>query len=239
MLGSSCRSIGRSVGDVICLSPPGDEGYTTSTAATIPATTTPEASAAPIPTDIAQGTTENCAEYYLVQPGDYCNEIILKYSISLDDFLFLNSGLNENCTNLYAYESYCVSPVGPIDQYPGHPGYILPSCSLSLVSYRNLPKTTFTPPTFTQAPSTLPLADGTRQDCLIYEDGPNLQVNISYTFYSSVCQSLADGWGITLEQLQNWYTLYSFALTEKRLADNCLSGIPLLIRVSMTVHRRD
>ncbi|KAI8231929.1 LysM domain-containing protein [Colletotrichum sp. SAR 10_86] len=36
----------------------------------------------------------------------------MKFGISLTDFVFLNPAINENCTNLYAEESYCVQAVG-------------------------------------------------------------------------------------------------------------------------------
>ncbi|KAF7555896.1 hypothetical protein G7Z17_g1834 [Cylindrodendrum hubeiense] len=51
-----------------------------------------------------------CAqELELEQPQ--CNLLTLKFSISLADFIFLNPAVNENCTNLFAEESYCVEAV--------------------------------------------------------------------------------------------------------------------------------
>ena len=44
--------------------------------------------------------------------------IIIKYGISLEDFLFLNKAVNVNCTNLLADESYCVQPVGDSKSTP-------------------------------------------------------------------------------------------------------------------------
>jgi len=38
--------------------------------------------------------------------------IVIKFGISLDDFVFLNPVINANCTNLFAEESYCVQAVG-------------------------------------------------------------------------------------------------------------------------------
>lgn len=68
--------------------------------------------AAPVPTDVANGTNTSCGKYYKVVPGDYCNMIVIKFGISLSDFIFLNPVINANCTNLFAYESYCVESVG-------------------------------------------------------------------------------------------------------------------------------
>jgi hypothetical protein len=189
---------------VICLSPPGDEAFTETNTATTTTTATSSPTAVPVPTNIANGTNTNCAQYYHVQPGDYCNLVILKFSISLEDFLFLNAGVNSNCTNLYAEESYCVAPVGPIDQYPGHPDYVPPETSISTIPYTNLPKATYTPPKITGLPTSLPLAPETRKDCFVYVGGSDLQVDIGFTFFTSVCDALAQGWGISLEELRNW-----------------------------------
>jgi len=68
--------------------------------------------AAPIPTDVADGTNTYCGTYYEAIVGDYCNLIVMKFAISLQDFVFLNPAINANCTNLFAEESYCVRPVG-------------------------------------------------------------------------------------------------------------------------------
>lgn len=97
------------VGDQLCISQPGTQYVapaSSSLAPTIP--TTP----APVPTNVAAGTNQYCGEYYEAIPGDFCNKLIIKFGISLDDFVFLNSAINENCTNLFADESYCVEAVG-------------------------------------------------------------------------------------------------------------------------------
>lgn len=109
VLNAGCYNINRMVGDQLCISPPGDayeDPPTTTLAPTVAITP------APVPTDIANGTTQRCGKYYQVQPDEYCNLLVVRYSISLGDFLFLNPDLYENCTNLYAYESYCIQPVG-------------------------------------------------------------------------------------------------------------------------------
>ena len=72
-------------------------------------TSTPVAA---VPTDVAQHVNPYCARYYTTVEGDYCNLVIMKFAISLDDFLFLNKDVNANCTNLLAQYSYCVKPVG-------------------------------------------------------------------------------------------------------------------------------
>jgi hypothetical protein len=69
-----------------------------------------------------------------VQPDEYCNLIVLHFGISLDDFRFLNPDINDNCTNLFAYESYCILPVGD-SEYPA------PSTTTDSLPYRKRPGT--------------------------------------------------------------------------------------------------
>ncbi|KAL3486679.1 hypothetical protein BJX62DRAFT_228560 [Aspergillus germanicus] len=187
ILGNSCRNIERSIGDTICVSP---QAMKTGHHRPL------------IPDNIAAGRNELCAQFYEFIPGDYCNKVIIKYSLSLEDFLFLNAGVNQNCTNLFAEESYCVQPVGSIDQYSGHPGYIPPAPSVSEIPFSDQPNATYTPPALNQT-SPLPFANGTRGDCYIYVDGAELQVDIAGTFYASTCDALVHTWGISAEQLEN------------------------------------
>ncbi|KAL2752064.1 carbohydrate-binding module family 50 protein [Sodiomyces alcalophilus JCM 7366] len=202
ILGPACNRMSLSVGDSICLEPHGDEDYTPPTHT--PTTPAPEPTAAPVPSNIANGTNEHCAQYYSVQQGDYCNQIVIKFSISLADFLFLNQGVNAECTNLFAEESYCVSPVGPINMYPGHPDYVAPTPTLPHTPFSDLPKATFVPPAITDLPTYLPRAPGTRNDCLIYVNGTDLQIDMSWGFSFSACSELVETWDISLAELQNW-----------------------------------
>ncbi|KAL3440477.1 hypothetical protein BJX65DRAFT_314774 [Aspergillus insuetus] len=162
------------------------------------------ATPAPVPTDIADGTVDRCAQFLLVQPGDYCNKVIIKYGISLEDFLFLNQGVNQNCTNLFAYESYCVQPAGPIDEYPGHPGYIPPDESITYLPDTEFPFATYTPGPITNQTTVLPFAPGTRRDCVLYSDGPDMQVDLGASSYDSPCELFAEMNNISLDTLSNW-----------------------------------
>ena len=67
---------------------------------------------AAVPTNVAQHVNPYCGQYYTAVEGDYCNLLMIKFAISLSDFLFLNKDVNANCTNLLAQYSYCVKPVG-------------------------------------------------------------------------------------------------------------------------------
>jgi len=109
IINAGCYNLPKMIGSQICVSVPGTP-YTPppsiTLAPSIPLTP------APIPTDIADQTNEYCGKYYQVRIGEYCNLLVLKYAISLSDFSFLNPAINENCTNLFAEESYCVQAVG-------------------------------------------------------------------------------------------------------------------------------
>ncbi|KAJ0414307.1 hypothetical protein BJY00DRAFT_318933 [Aspergillus carlsbadensis] len=104
--------------------------------------------------------------------------------------------------NLYAFESYCVSPVGAIDDYPGHSGYIPPFPTTSGLAYTDLPRATFTVPANMSIPTLSPMAPGTRKDCYLYTEGADMQYNIAGTMYSSICQLMAEGWDMSLTELE-------------------------------------
>ncbi|KAL3708731.1 hypothetical protein TMatcc_006715, partial [Talaromyces marneffei ATCC 18224] len=70
----------------------------------------------------------------------------MKFGIALTDFLVLNPEVNENCTNFYAEESYCIAPVGSIDSYPNAPRYTGSYVvTYTITAYADLPDTTYTP----------------------------------------------------------------------------------------------
>ena len=92
VFGLSCSNVYRSVGFQICISSPGTP-YTGRIITSAPGTT-PAPTAVPAPPGIANGTNTQCSQYYLVQPGDYCNLLTIKFAISLADFRFLNPAIN-------------------------------------------------------------------------------------------------------------------------------------------------
>lgn len=97
------------IGAQVCISAPGTPYVSPNVSILAPSVAS---TAAPLPTDVANGTNTECGQYYRVVPGDYCNMIVIKFRISLSDFAFLNPVINVNCTNLFAGESYCVEAVG-------------------------------------------------------------------------------------------------------------------------------
>lgn len=92
-----------------------------------------------------------------------------------------------SCTNLFAFESYCVRPVGRIDSYPGHPGYIPPASTYVTTPFTALPKATYTAPSVSVDPLA-PLASGTRSDCWLFADASELDIDVDLadTFYNSM-----------------------------------------------------
>lgn len=79
-------------GSLVCVGQPGTQYEAPTGTVGSPSVA---ASAVPVPTNVAANTTTDCGLYYEVQPGDYCELIVLKYSISLVDFLILNPEVNE------------------------------------------------------------------------------------------------------------------------------------------------
>lgn len=109
VLDSSCYNMAKMNGSQVCISSPGRPYVTPTVDLAAPTIAT---TAAPAPTDVASGVNPRCGKYYHVVTGDYCNMIVIKFHITMDDFIFLNPAINSNCTNLFADESYCVQAVG-------------------------------------------------------------------------------------------------------------------------------
>ncbi|KAF8457847.1 hypothetical protein BDZ91DRAFT_785929 [Kalaharituber pfeilii] len=200
-INSGCYNLDKMVGYQVCVSIPGRPYVaptTTIAAPTIP--TTP----APVPTDLANQTTTYCGRYYQAQVGDYCNLIVMKYGISLSDFVFLNPAINVNCTNLFAQESYCVQAVGDINTYSGHPNSQAASATLTSVILTEDLATTLPDATWTAPPALwtdLPMAPQTRPDCETLFDGI---VFAAAPNWNSPCELAASSFGVTLEELGVW-----------------------------------
>jgi len=125
VINAGCYNLINMNGSSICISAPGKQYAAPSASALAPSLAS---IAALVPTDIAHGTNTDCGMYYQAVTGDYCNLITIKYGISLADFVFLNPAINQNCTNLYEGESYCVVPVGD-SKYCSIPPMTKPECT--------------------------------------------------------------------------------------------------------------
>ncbi|QRV82272.1 LysM domain protein [Ceratobasidium sp. AG-Ba] len=94
-------------GNNICVSAPGGYFAPTKIANGIP-TGTLITTATPAPTGTAPGAPTNCGRWYVVQPGETCNTVILSQGITMSDFKAANPQINADCTNLWAATAYCV-----------------------------------------------------------------------------------------------------------------------------------
>jgi LysM repeat protein len=187
-------------GTQLCVSSPG-KPYSAPSGTSSLAPITPTA-AAPVPTDLAEGTNTKCAQYYKAVSGDYCNLITIKFGISLADFTFLNPEINANCTNLFAEESYCVQAVGDINTYSGKPGYATATsvATAAYTPYSDIPTATAT--TNYTVSTGLPFANGTRSDCNFYFNGSVFQGDVS--FYASQCELAAAVYSVDPDTFNSW-----------------------------------
>jgi LysM repeat protein len=203
-INAGCYNVANMVEDQLCVAKPGTP-YVPGTS-TVLAPVTPTSPVA-VPTDIAAGTNTYCGEYYRVELGDFCNKLVLKFGISLVDFVFLNPAINENCTNLFAAESYCVEAVGDINTYSGRPGYASYTATItSMVGdpATKLPDVTYTFPTPTGT-SDQPLATGTRDDCFQYFNGSRYIGGVqSGSYYQSDCDYASHVFLVSLQDLGVW-----------------------------------
>lgn len=91
IINAGCNNLDKAVGYEVCIGQPGTQYIIPTTS--FPAITSVSTSA-PVPTDVADGTNTNCGKYYKAVTGDYCNLLVMKFSISLPDFVFLNPTIN-------------------------------------------------------------------------------------------------------------------------------------------------
>ncbi|KAL8945685.1 MAG: hypothetical protein Q9222_007811 [Ikaeria aurantiellina] len=162
--------------------------------------------AAPVPTDVVDGVDPKCGKYYHVVTGDYCNLIVIRLEITLQDFVFLNPSIDANCTNPLADESCCIQAVRDINTYSGRAGYITPAPTQGSATgkYNDLPDATYVMPTATATPVTL--AEGTRADCNNYFDGDIFQDDVTGTNWKSKCELAAATYDVDLLDFGIWNT---------------------------------
>jgi hypothetical protein len=150
-----CTNIDSMHGNQICISPPGRslEDVTTITDAP-PTTTQPAPTAVPRPPNAKAESHQQCASWYEIQAGDYCQLISVQNGIEVRDFFFLNPSVDDpDCTNLWLETSYCVKAVGDINTYSGYPYSTTPPYTLTPPNY----VTTTRSPLETVAPSATPI----------------------------------------------------------------------------------
>ncbi|KAI8938745.1 hypothetical protein NX059_004612 [Plenodomus lindquistii] len=201
-----CSNLNMMNGTTLCIEPPGPKLPPAQTTNVPPMTPT---TAAPVPSNTAIGSNKPCGRWYEVEAGDYCNMMTLKFAISLDDFMFLNTGINSNCTNLFAKESYCIQAVGDINNYPGRPGLISvtinPNESFTGVPFTMLPNATIT---LDPRPTQLPLAIGVRDDCSFYFKGDEYQYSPDvFGYWNSNCEIAASNYNVDFDSFISWNSI--------------------------------
>ncbi|PGH35458.1 hypothetical protein GX50_01673 [[Emmonsia] crescens] len=154
--------------------------------------------AAPVPPDAQGQSNTNCSRWYLVEEGDYCSMISLRFSISLKDFYFLNPQVDGNCTNLWRNTSYCVQPVGDLATYSGYP------VETPSATFTQPPAASFVPSPI-EFPPLKPTAPGTIKDCLVYEDAFNEHAGFGNDLETmNRCQNWAWVADVTVDDLIEW-----------------------------------
>lgn len=192
-----------------CSAPGGDvpQPVITSPLAVSTATT-----AVPKPTNAFAESNSNCAQWYVVQDGDYCQSVSVAYNIALSDFYFLNPEINVNCTNLDLGVAYCVQAVGSISTYSGYPT-TSPIYTLTSLSYATTTSNFSTVTNIATPIVTLPAAPGTVSGCVDYIEWievPDLAEQAAATDVSVLTDFLNDcnyaisAYGVDLSDFVSW-----------------------------------
>lgn len=63
----------------------------------------------PAPTTTPDGTTENCFQWYIIQPNDSCAVVERSFGITFSQLQIWNPNLDSTCGNLLLGEAYCVN----------------------------------------------------------------------------------------------------------------------------------
>ncbi|KAI1172268.1 hypothetical protein F4777DRAFT_601740 [Nemania sp. FL0916] len=203
ILDISCSNIGLMNGTEMCVDAPGRKLAPPTSTSLPPLTPTVPAA---VPTDAAQGSNKSCGRWYRVEPGDFCNLLTVEFGISIEDFRFLNLGINKDCTNLFAHESYCVLAVGNINTYSGRPGYmpftIDPTATFTGVPFINYTNATVS--SYRRPNTPLPTAMGTRDDCVHYFAGDDYQADLNGSTWANNCLLVAFLYSVDLEDFMAW-----------------------------------
>ncbi|KAI1120091.1 hypothetical protein F5Y10DRAFT_290335 [Nemania abortiva] len=169
-VGSTCTTL--VLGDYVCI------GTTTSSATVTTSTSMPSSTpgngiSTPMP--VQTGIASNCNGFYLVQSGDICNTIAVKYGIPLSDFYAWNPAVGSTCSTLVLGDYVCVDVIG-----------YTPTTTMMTSTTTTKPGNGIATPTPTQA--------GMVSNC-----------NTFYKVQSGdACADVASSHGITLMQFYDW-----------------------------------
>ncbi|KAJ5120356.1 uncharacterized protein N7515_009744 [Penicillium bovifimosum] len=168
-----CSNLGDLSGKNICISnPAGDYAIPVPSSTTSSSATGSQSiitTTASIPSPTVSGTNSKCARYHRIGTGETCDAVVKKSGISMSDFLFLNSEINEKCTNLQLGVYYCVQAVGYITTYPGYGGTSDDYTKVSMTAVpSSVPRPDYPGALPNNSYPVIPLANGTRKDCYDY-----------------------------------------------------------------------
>ncbi|KAF7173330.1 hypothetical protein CNMCM5623_005526 [Aspergillus felis] len=181
---SDCSNVWLNVS--YCISGDGyDDTYyaasTTSSASSIPTSTACAGVIVTAPGPTQTGIPCDCNKYAQQADGVYCQDMAIKYGITLDEFYKLNPALNGDCSGLWAGYAYCVGVPGLATSSP-----TITTTGSTSTTASSTACATVTPPGPTQ--SNIPC---TCNKYLMQADGV-------------YCYDMAAEEGITLEQLYEW-----------------------------------
>ncbi|RYP81114.1 hypothetical protein DL770_005977 [Monosporascus sp. CRB-9-2] len=214
-----CTNIDTMYTKLICVSPPGRTlEDVTGVITTPPTATQPPPTAVPRPANAKAESHAQCAGWYEIQDGDYCQAISIREGILLRDFFFLNPSVDDpDCLNLWLETSYCVRAVGDINTYSGYPYSTSPIYTLTSSAYI----TTEISLVQTIAPSAtpiveLPLAPGSQtaaDGCLEFIDHTEVIPQLdqsqqpdvpTFTNQINSCDFVSATFGVDLAEFLSW-----------------------------------
>lgn len=145
------------------------------------------------------GSTRECAQWHEVVVNDTCLSIIPSgSSLTLEQFLYINTDIKPDCSNLLLGESYCVKPVNPVE---------VPATT----TFAQPPPST-TAPIVIPSPTLNPRAPGTIDGCATYQDYTPSPSDIdpisfppaNWTTVSNTCAYVAQQNGVAVQDLIAW-----------------------------------
>jgi LysM repeat protein len=152
----------------------------------------------PPPTTTPDGSTDDCFQWYVIQPNDNCALIESSFGITFTQLQLWNPDLNSTCGNLLLGEAYCVNSPQSTS---------LPVVTAAPTSGGSAPTSTIATTTSTVVPAPTTTVAGTTSNCYkwyVVESGDN-------------CDKVDTQNGITFAQLQLWNTSINSQCTNIQL----------------------
>jgi LysM repeat protein len=158
----------------------------------------------PAPTTTPDGSTDDCYQWYVVQPNDNCALIESSFGITFTQLQMWNPNLNSTCGNLLLGEAYCVDSPETTSQ-PVDTNTVTAAPTSSSSSAPTSVTAAVTTSTTVPAPTTT--VTGTTSNC--------------YKWYvvasGDTCDKIDTANGITFAQFQLWNTSVNSGCTNIQL----------------------